>query len=294
MFKITYFYLILTILFWASTPAVSKLLLRGMDSFQISFYMILVATITLFLIVLIKRKNILGYKIKDYCRFAYMGGLGIFLYYIFYFSSLVFISAQETTIINYLWPIMVVVFALLILKEKITFKKIIAIVLSFLGVYIVVSQGDFGGLTFASIVGVLLAFLGAISYSLFSVLGKKHNYDRVTSMAFYYLFSLIFISPATLFFSEIILPSINAFLGLLWLGLFSASTGNVLWFLVLKDEETSKMANMIYLVPFISLVYIYFLTGEKILLSSLGGLIFISLGIFLQFKQKPLLTKKSI
>jgi len=284
MFKITQLYLFLTIFFWASTPAVSKLLLEEMDSFQISFYMILIAMIVLFLMVFVKRKSI-KYDVKDYLTFAYMGGLGIFLYYILYFSSLIFISAQETTIINYLWPIMVIVFASLILKERITLKKIIAILLSFMGVYIVVSHDTLSSFTSSNIIGVLLAFLGAVSYSLFSVLGKKYNYDIIASMALYYLFSFIFIIPTILFFSEIIIPSIKAFIGLLWLGLFSASTGNVLWFLVLKDGETSKMANMIYLVPFISLVYIYFLTGEKILLSSLIGLILIVLGILIQYKR---------
>src|SRR3989344_3179782 len=236
MFKITQLYLFLTIFFWASTPAVSKLLLEEMDSFQISFYMILIAMIVLFLMVFVKRKSI-KYDVKDYLTFAYMGGLGIFLYYILYFSSLIFISAQETTIINYLWPIMVIVFASLILKERITLKKIIAILLSFMGVYIVVSHDTLSSFTSSNIIGVLLAFLGAVSYSLFSVLGKKYNYDIIASMALYYLFSFIFIIPTILFFSEIIIPSIKAFIGLLWLGLFSASTGNVLWFLVLKDGE---------------------------------------------------------
>jgi drug/metabolite transporter (DMT)-like permease len=49
------------------------------------------------------------------------------------------------------------------------------------------------------------------------------------------------------------------------------------------------MSNIIFLTPFVSLVYIYFLLDEKILISSIIGLIIIVLWIIIQS-----LNKKSI
>ena len=43
------------------------------------------------------------------------------------------------------------------------------------------------------------------------------------------------------------------------------------------------MANLVYLIPFVALVYIHILVGENILLSSVAGLILIVAGISLQF-----------
>lgn len=283
--KIAYYYLGIGIILWASTPAVAKLLLKNLNNFQVLFFTTLIATITLFLIVLFqnKVKLISNYKLKDYFTFAYMGGLGIFLYYLFLFGSLRLISTQESTIVNYLWPIMVVLFASLILKEKFTFTKIIAIILSFFGVYIVISQGNLLSFTFSNELGVLLAFLCAVSYGLFSVLGKKHDYEKVTSMMFYYLFSFVFATFTVLLFSKIQLPNLYELFGLLWLGAITSGIAYVLWFLALKYGETSKMSNLIYLTPFVALIYIFVLVGEKILLSSVIGLIIIVLGISLQF-----------
>jgi drug/metabolite transporter (DMT)-like permease len=51
-----------------------------------------------------------------------------------------FAPAQEAFIVNYTWPIWVVIFAVIILKEKINKRKIIAIILGFIGVYIVASN----------------------------------------------------------------------------------------------------------------------------------------------------------
>jgi len=292
--KIAYFYLGFVIILWASAPAVAKILLKNLNNFQVLFFTTLIATITLFLIALFqnKIKLICDYKLKDYLTFAYMGGLGIFLYYLFSFGSLMLISAQESTIVNYLWPIMVVIFASLILKEKLTLTKITAIILSFLGVYIVISQGNLLSFTFSNKTGVLLAFLGAVSYGLFSVLGKQHNYERITSMMFYYLFSFVFITIAVLIFSKIQLPNLYELIGLLWLGAIISGIAYVLWFLALKYGETSKVSNIIYLTPFVALIYISILVGEKILFSSIIGLIVIILGISLQFLKLNKNSKK--
>ncbi|PIP17127.1 MAG: hypothetical protein COX44_01585 [Candidatus Portnoybacteria bacterium CG23_combo_of_CG06-09_8_20_14_all_37_13] len=294
--KIAYFYLGFVIILWASAPAVAKILLKNLNNFQVLFFTTLIATITLFLIALFqnKIKLICDYKLKDYLTFAYMGGLGIFLYYLFSFGSLMLISAQESTIVNYLWPIMVVIFASLILKEKLTLTKITAIILSFLGVYIVISQGNLLSFTFSNKTGVLLAFLGAVSYGLFSVLGKQHNYERITSMMFYYLFSFVFITIAVLIFSKIQLPNLYELIGLLWLGAIISGIAYVLWFLALKYGETSKVSNIIYLTPFVALIYISILVGEKILFSSIIGLIVIILGISLQFLKLNKNSKKII
>ena len=282
--KIAYFYLGIVILLWGSAPATAKLLLKNLNNLQVLFFMTLIATVTLFLIAFFQNKLSLisKYKLRDYLTFAYMGSLGIFLYYLFAFGSLMLLPAQESTIINYLWPIMVVLFASLILKERLTSKKIVAIVLSFFGVYVVVSQGNLLNFTFSNGLGILLAFLGAVSYGLFSVLGKKQDYDRVISMMFYYLFSFIFVAFAILMFSEIQLPNLYELIGLFWLGGVVSGVAYVLWFLALKYGETSTLSNLIYLTPFVALTYIYALVGEKISLSSVIGLIIITFGISLQ------------
>ncbi len=76
-------------------------------------------------------KTYKNYKIKDYLLMAAIGIPGTFFYYIFYYSGTAIMTASQAFIINYLWPIMSVLFACIILKEKLTFKKIAAIIISF-------------------------------------------------------------------------------------------------------------------------------------------------------------------
>ena len=73
-------------------------------------------------------------------RIMGVGMLGIFLYYSFYYIGMGRMLASQAFIINYLWPIMSILFAAILLKEKLTFRKGIAISLSFVGVMIVTGK----------------------------------------------------------------------------------------------------------------------------------------------------------
>lgn len=155
--------------------AVGKLLLTNLNSLQVLFFVNLFAFLGLFFIVLLQGKKtiIQNYTKRDYFTFAQMGFLGAFLYPFFFYGALQFLPAQEAFIINYLWPIMVVVFAILILKEQITSRKILGIICSFLGVAIIITKGSFFTLQFGNILGILSAIIGAIVYGFFQCLVKN-------------------------------------------------------------------------------------------------------------------------
>jgi drug/metabolite transporter (DMT)-like permease len=288
-------YVVFAVLLWASTPAVGKLLLLNLNNLQVLFFTSFIASISLFIISLTQNKIrvIKGYKFKDYLKFAYMGFIGIFLYYVFFYGALKYLPAQEASVINYLWPIIVLIFAGIILREKFTLRKFLGIILSFIGVFIVGTRGNIFSFHFSNLTGILLAIAGAVSYGLFSVLGKKYDYERFTSMLFYFIFTFIFVAIAVLIFSSIPNISVPQLAGLLWLGIFPSGLGFVFWFLALKYGETAKMSNIIYLTPFVSLIYIHFLVSEKILLSSIIGLILIIMGILIQSTRKNILRSAS-
>jgi drug/metabolite transporter (DMT)-like permease len=282
--KKAYIFAFIATLLWGSTASVIKLLLKDLNSIQILMFASFFASIGLFLIVIFQNKFsiIKNYKMKDYFRFACMGFIGVFLYYLFLYIALDYLKAQEAFIINYLWPIMIVLFAIPILGEKFNFRKIIAVILSFIGVVIIVTHGDLQQLSFDKPIGVIFAIIGAVCYGLFSVLGKKHNDDRTVSMMFYYVFSFFYSVIAIYLFS--FFPSISGIqiVGLLWIGFFTSGGAFLLWFLALKNGDTTKISNIAFITPFVSLVYIYFLLDEKISVYSIIGLLFIIFGIFVQ------------
>ncbi len=285
--RIAYLFVLIAALLWGSTPAVGKLLIKDLNNLQVMLFIFFIASITLFFMVLFQKKlpSIKKLKTKDFFTFFYMGFLGIFMYNLLFYGALMFSSAQSAFIANYTWPVWIVIFSILILKEKFEYKKLIGVLLGFFGVYFAVTKGNLTSFSILQDKGIILAILGAIFYGLFSILGKKHNYDRFISMMFYYISAFILTLITILLFSHF--PTINGLqlLGLLWLGVFTAGIAFVSWFLALKYGDTSKMSNLIFLTPFISFVYIYILTGEGILLSSFIGLVILVAGILIQSKK---------
>ncbi len=273
---------LITVFLWASTAAIVKLLLNDLSSIQVTFYSFIFTLIGLFAIVAFEKKLPLlkKYTKTDYLRMMGISVLGCYLYYVFLFGALEYAPAQEAFIVNYLWPIMVVIFGIIILKEKLSVKKILGLLVSFLGVYLVAAKGF--GFIFENPKGDILAILGAISYGLFSILCKKYKYEASTSTLIYYFFGFILVTITTFFFSHIEAVSFYEILGLAWLGIVVNGVGFIFWIKALEQGETAKIANLIFLTPFLSLVYIHFLLGEKILISSILGLILIIAGVFIQ------------
>jgi drug/metabolite transporter (DMT)-like permease len=86
-----------------------------------------------------------------------------------------------------------------------------------------------------------------------------------------------------LLFTKVKIPNLKGILGAVYIGLFEMGVTFLLWLKALRlSKTTAYVANLIYLTPFLSLLVISIAVGEKILLSTIIGLVFIVGGIILQ------------
>ncbi len=229
-----------------------------------------------------KTKVLTTYLINDYTKIGVLGFLGTYLYYVLLYGALAVTSASEGFILAYTWPMLVIILAFPILKEKLTFIKLCSFFISFIGIVVIVTHGNIFTLSFTSIQGDMLALGGAAVFALFSVLGKKYHYDQVVSVFIYFVTALIFITPTLLLFSSLKMPSIHVWLWLILNGFLVNGISYIFWFKALEYGDTSVVSNALYLTPFLSLVYIRLFLGEQILISSIVGLVIIVSGIVLQ------------
>ena len=285
--KKSYIYAGISILLWSSTATITKLLLNSINSIQILLVSSFFAFIFLLIVNMIKDNlvQIKEYKIKDYIQITGIGLLGTFLYNLFLYLGINRMQASQAFIINYLWPIMIVVFACIILKEKMTLKKAIAIVLSFIGVIIVTSNGNLLSIDNNSLIGTLFCVLAAISYGLFSVLNKQKKYNKYLSMMLFYLVSFVVSLVYILFTKEWYIPQVNQLVGLIWIGIFTSAIAFTTWALSLEKGDTAKISNLAYITPFLSLIWTALILKENISIYAIAGLIVIILGIFIQIKE---------
>lgn len=292
--KKNYTYAFLTVFIWSTMAAITKMLVTDIPNFQTLSISSAFAFLFLLIINLRRKtvKEMLKYSVKDYAVMAGLGFLGLFLYSALYYYGLAQLTSQEACILNYLWPIMLVIFSSVILKEKLTLAKGFAMVCSFMGI-VILSAGNgitAGGNAYAGMISCIIA---AACYGLFSVINKKADYNQNISMMTAWLVVAI-CSAAAGFFTEKWVPIEGTqWLGLLWLGVVVDAAAYLMWALSLKGvENTAKIANLAYLTPFLSLLVSAVLLKEKIQPRAVIALVFIVGGILLQSFYEGIRKKK--
>ena len=280
-----YLFAFISIFLWSTVATAAKLLLGDFNNFQVLFVSSLFAALSLAAVYLTpkKRKLFKTYRPKDYLVMSLIGMPGIFLYYVLYFGGADGLPANQAFIINYMWPIMSVVFACLLLKESLTPRKIIAILLSFLGI-VIVTGGDLLHFDRQTLLCALLCLLAAVCYGAFTALNRKYSYDVGVVTMLGYLIAVVLTGAVILVRRDFFTVNSTQVLGFIWNGVFTMAIPNALWVVALRHGGTAKISNLAYVTPFLSMLCARFVLGEPIRLYSVIGLTVIVLGIFIQLK----------
>lgn len=282
--KKNYIYALTTVLIWSTMAATVKKMLFDIPNLQALSISSFIAAIFLFLMNLIsgKGKEMKQYTGKDYVKMCGLGFVGLFLYSALYYYGLGELTSQEACILNYLWPMMLVVFSCIILKEKLTLMKGVAMVCSFVGI-VILSLGNNHSSDGNIILGIISCLVAAACYGLFSVLNKKADYSQSISMMIFWLVAGVGALVVGLITEDWVAITGVQWIGMLWLGIVIDAVAYLLWALALKGvQDTAKIANLAYLTPFLSLVVSAVFLKEKIKLQAFLALIFIVGGILLQ------------
>lgn len=284
----SYLYAGVSIFLWSTTATVTKLLLGSLNSMQVLGISSLFAFLFLLVINLIKG-NFRYFKIytaKDFIKMALIGTLGTFLYNLLLTIGIGIMPASQAFIINYLWPMMAVIFGCILLEEAFTARKMIAVILSFIGVIFVTSNGDLLQLDAHHLTGALLCVCAAVFYGLFTVLNKKNDYDSYFSMMIFHFMSFILPVICMAVTGDPFLATGPQLPGLIWIGVGTNAIAFTTWALALKFGDTAKISNLAYITPFLSLIWTSTVLKEPFRLFSFLGLLLIVAGIGVQLLPK--------
>lgn len=274
----------ITIFFWSTIATVSKLMLDSVNSFQFLWISSLFAFIFLCGVNIFngKIKILKGYAKKDYVITVLTGLPGTAFYYLFYYSGADLLPASQAFIINYMWPILSVVFACILLGEKFTARKIVALLISFVGVAIV----GVSNFEKSSLKGIVFCLLGAVSYGSFTALNQKYSYDKSISMMINFFATFVLMSVFLGIRNELFVPDVSDMILVIWNGVLVMATATTLWALALESGKTAKISNLAYITPFVSLIWVRLILKEELAIQNIIGLVIIVLGIFVQLTDK--------
>ncbi len=280
-----YIYAISAILLWSTAATAFKIALRYMDFIQLLFYATATSTIISFFILIVQGKHRLIFKQN---RNNILTSIGIALlnpfgYYLILLKAYSLLPAQIAQPLNYTWPMMLVLLSVPILKQKLKLVSILALLICFAGVIIISTQGKLDDIKIESPFGVFLALISSVFWALFWLINVRDKRDEGIKLFYGFAFGLLLLLPVVILFSSLIVSSYKGVLSAIYVGFFELGITFFLWLKALQlTSSTDKISHLVYISPFMSLIFIHFVLGENIYYTTITGLLLIIAGIGLQ------------
>lgn len=143
----------------------------------------------------VKEKSI---EKEDFKKIAFAAFFGVGINFLSFFKGLSLTTPINASVIAVIAPIMVLIFSSILLKEKLTYRKIVGVFVGLFGAIILILYGNSSNLDGKDVIlGNFLVFLNAVSFGLYLVLVKKlaTKYHPILFVKWLYLFGVIYIVP---------------------------------------------------------------------------------------------------
>ena len=284
----SYIYAGLAILFWSTVPTAFKISLRELDILPMLTIASLTSTLVL-LIVVIAGKKVHLIRLttpKELLNSAILGFINPFLYYLILLKAYQLLPAQVAQPLNMIWPIILVFLSVPILGQKIERKSFIALFVSFIGVNIISSQGSLFKPFHSHLTGVLLATGSSVFWAFYFILNVKDKRDEGVKLLLNFVFGSVYLIIAMIITG--MWQFETGFMGAIasvYVGIFEMGITFFFWLKALQmASTTAKVSNLVYLAPFLSLVFVHYILHEPVYYTTPLGLVMIISGIFIQNK----------
>lgn len=280
-----YLFALLAVLFWSTIPTAFKLGLSHTSSWQLLTGATLVSTLVLGILTAAKGKfkSLRTLSGKDLAFSAVMGLLNPVSYYLILFKAYTILPASVAQPLNMIWPIVLVILAVPILKQRLSWLSLGAMLLSFSGVIVISMMGGTGSQDPQNRLGIFLALSTSVIWALYFLYNTRDKQDPVSRLFLNFAFASLFLLLAGIFRGQIFPDTAEGWYAAIYVGIFEMGITFVLWLMAIRFAPRSdRISNLVYMAPFLNLLFASQVLGETIYLTTLGGIILLVAGIVIQ------------
>jgi drug/metabolite transporter (DMT)-like permease len=204
-------------------------------------------------------------------------------YHLLFFGALKYTTATKASMINAVNPLITAFLASFFVNEKLNGKKIVLIIMAFLGVVLTIIDWDFSKIFNMSFnLGDLLMLLATICWAIYSVLVKKtmKNYTPIKLTTYTFLSCVIMLFPFAIkeiIFDNALMVGIKPYFAVLYMGIFPTVLGYTIQQVSIKEIGAGKTSLFINLVPvFSTLMAVAFLHETVKSVNIISGMMIIT------------------
>ncbi|MCY1712716.1 DMT family transporter [Caproiciproducens galactitolivorans] len=297
-----YLYIILATFFFSSMEIALKISAGSYNPIQLTFLRFLIGALVLLPLAIREiRKRQISFHIRDWKFFSLTGFICVFVSMILYQLGIVYAKASVVAVLFSCNSVFVVLFAYLLLAEKIYRHTILSILVSVAGMLVIINPAHLSG----NAAGIVFSIGAAITFALYNVIGrtKSDRYGGITLTCFSFLFGcaemLLFIAVTHLsavanwftgagfpmFVNVPVLSGIqlSSIPGLIYVGIFVTGLGYTFYFRAMEETSAATASLVFYIKPVLAPIFAFFVLNEPITLQMAIGILLIIIGSFISF-----------
>lgn len=286
--------LLITSMLWAGNFVAGKYLVNHASALTLTDMRWLIAILFLLPIVWIKEKKIIPPRQALIYLFI-MGLTGVVLFNVFMFLALERTSSNNAGLLSALNPVAIAIASFLLMGEKISARKILGMLISFAGVLVVITKGEWERLIqFQLNSGDLYMLAAVASWGAYSVAGRKamEYTSAFQSTLWAGIFGVLILLPINLPTFEIIAPTVSFWIALLYVSVGATVMAMLFWNIGVQKVGGTKSGMFLNFNPIFTAIFAYMLLGESMSLTQLVGTGLVISGVLLFTLQRPIRPHK--
>ncbi|MEI4614511.1 DMT family transporter [Bacillus cereus] len=284
-------YLSLAASIWGGMYVVSKYVLDFIPPLTLVWLRFIIAFVVLYGILKLaekKQKKKVTIRKKDWLLFAWIGFIGYFISITCQFIGTKLSDAHTGSLVTSATPAFMVIFAALILKEKLTARRLLSTIIATIGVIIVIGWDIEIGSYF---IGTIILVGAAITWALLSIHVKiaSIQFSSLVITTYSIFFSLFFITPFMIWeLQAASIGTVNTYviLGVLYLGIVSTAGAFFLWNKGLELMDASIGSLFFFFQPIVGSLLGWLLLNETLNSNFFIGGILIICSVFITTFEK--------
>jgi drug/metabolite transporter (DMT)-like permease len=292
---IVYLAIVSAMIFWAFSFVWVKEVYVAYGPLTTVFFRLIIATLLMLIYSWIS-KNLSKIDQHDYRTFLLLAFFEPFLYFMGESFGLKYVSSTMGAIVIATIPLFSPLAASRFHGEKLSIRKFIGILLSFVGVGIVVLDDSLNFV--ASPLGIGLLFLAVFAAIAYTVVLKdlSNRYNATTIITYQNLIGIFFFFPLWLIFeSKTLLTTsfnLHAFIAIGKLALFASCLAFILYTYSLKKLGMNNASIFINIIPVLTAIFAWYILDEPLTLRKLAGIVVVITGLLIaQVKMKRFIAR---
>lgn len=216
---------------------------------------------------------------------------GVVIQGVLVFISLKYTTAARGSLMANAAPVFTVLLAWLFLKEKITLKMLVGMLIGFAGISLAMfskSQDIFSGMTASTLLGDLLALLSGAAWAVYTVAGVRivREYDSLTVTMINFFIGMCCMPFVMLIFGSPFDFHLSArlWIGMAYMGVFTGGVAFCAWLAALRFVESSKLGAFGYLSALLAAFFSIIFLKESMSVLFIGSAVMAFAGMYLMMR----------